>query len=491
MVYDTSSASRAAVAQGARARTGVSATASSPCAVYLSPVRAFQSRIGLIAADSLVIAVASDQILAHRVELGQLGQSRLVLALALLSIFAFVVRACRLYELRALQTIPRALTAAGQTAAVSAAALTVFAVSTGAPMSLQGAGLAWATIVACGLFLVRLGYFGILGWFPEFFKERVLLIGNAGQVRGIHREVIDKRCEPSLVVGFVAIGDGIQSAPYPLLGRLKQIDSLSTVAEVDRVIIIDDGTDPDLLADLAPKLRATSFEVGILVPNLTQLRVAKSYALSRYNTFLLQTPPLSVADRFLKRLEDLVLGCVLLAVSLPLMGLIAVAIKLTSPGPAIFRQRRWGFNGKSFDVYKFRTMRLDAAAPTGGSQATRGDPRVTRVGHVSRRTSLDELPQFFNVIKGDMSLIGPRPHAVDHNEFYAKAIDGYLARHHVRPGMSGWAQVNGCRGETRTLAAMQRRLDHDLHYIARWSMRLDVYILIRTIFTVLSGRNAY
>jgi putative colanic acid biosynthesis UDP-glucose lipid carrier transferase len=492
MYYDTSARSSIGIEELTRSIRRSTTSASSPCAVYLSPLRAFQSRIALGLADLVVIAASAEMLLVQEHELGRIGESRLVLALALTSVFLCVMRLSGLYSLQALQTVPRALITACQASFLGAIGVVGLAMVAGALPSQPALTVSvWIAAVAVGLVAVRLGYFALLGLFPAFFKERVLLIGDAPQVRAIHNEIVEKRCQPSEVVGYVTIRDCEDAAPYPRVGHLANIDSLSAVTDADRVVILGDGVDAEFLENLSPKLRATSFEVGILVPSLAQLRVTKSYALSRHNTFLLQTPPLSVPDRFLKRLEDLVLGSTLLIVSLPLMALIALAIRLESTGPAIFKQRRWGFNGKSFTVYKFRTMRDDAGDALGGAQAMPDDPRITPLGHLLRRTSLDELPQFFNVIRGDMSLIGPRPHAVAHNEYYAKAIDGYIARHHVRPGMSGWAQVNGCRGETRTLGDMQRRLDYDLDYIARWSILFDVYIFVRTIYVVVLGRNAY
>jgi putative colanic acid biosynthesis UDP-glucose lipid carrier transferase len=175
---------------------------------------------------------------------------------------------------------------------------------------------------------------------------------------------------------------------------------------------------------------------------------------------------------------------------LPVMLAIAIAIKLTSPGPAIFKQRRYGLDGEEIIVYKFRSMTVaeDGAKVT---QATRDDKRVTRIGAFLRRSSLDELPQFFNVLQGRMSIVGPRPHAVAHNELYRKQIKGYMLRHKVRPGITGWAQVNGFRGETETLDKMEARISYDLDYLRRWSLALDLWIIMRTIKVALKRDNAY
>jgi putative colanic acid biosynthesis UDP-glucose lipid carrier transferase len=180
----------------------------------------------------------------------------------------------------------------------------------------------------------------------------------------------------------------------------------------------------------------------------------------------------------------------ILLLTLPLLITIAVAIRVSSSGPVIFRQRRYGLNGEEIIVYKFRTMKVleDGANIL---QASRNDPRITTVGRVLRRYSLDELPQLVNVLQGRMSLVGPRPHAVAHNEMYRKLIKGYMLRHKVRPGITGLAQVNGLRGETRSLEQMEARIQYDLEYLRNWSIALDVKILAKTVTCVLNDSRAY
>ena len=169
---------------------------------------------------------------------------------------------------------------------------------------------------------------------------------------------------------------------------------------------------------------------------------------------------------------------------------IAIAVKLNSPGPVLFRQRRYGLNGDEIYIYKFRSMRVcednDEVV-----QATRDDQRVTRVGRFLRRTSMDELPQIFNVLQGKMSIVGPRPHAVAHNEQYRRLISGYMIRHKVRPGITGWAQVNGLRGETDTVEKMRARIEYDIEYLSNWSLWLDIKIMLRTALIVLRDDHAY
>lgn len=190
-----------------------------------------------------------------------------------------------------------------------------------------------------------------------------------------------------------------------------------------------------------------------------------------------------------KRVIDIILAGLLLILLAPLLLVIAVAIKLDSRGPVLFRQRRYGFNNESIIIYKFRSMRHEPEAPF--RQATSTDPRVTAFGHFLRRSSFDELPQLFNVLAGTMSLVGPRPHPVELNQHFAAVIEGYMGRHRVKPGITGLAQINGLRGETDTLEKMRARVEHDIHYIENWSLALDLRILALTSFKSWSGPNAY
>ena len=190
-------------------------------------------------------------------------------------------------------------------------------------------------------------------------------------------------------------------------------------------------------------------------------------------------------DRVAKRAEDLLLASVGLVLISPLLLMVVLAIKLDSRGPVLFKQKRLGFNNNTIVVYKFRTMVHRPEPETDVPQAVRGDVRVTRLGRLLRRSSIDELPQLFNVLRGEMSLVGPRPHALSHNERYAQQIDAYLGRHRVQPGITGWAQVHGLRGETDTIDKMQRQIDYDLAYIDQWSFTLDLKIMALTSFCFL------
>ena len=229
-----------------------------------------------------------------------------------------------------------------------------------------------------------------------------------------------------------------------------------------------------------------------LLPD-AQIRTLTNYASSAGQRILsleIQRAPLSLTERLVKRALDIILGFVALTLFVPVMVLTALAIKLDGPGPIIFRQNRKGFNGQQFVMFKFRTMKVEENGST-VIQATPHDPRVTAIGKVLRAASIDELPQLVNVLRGEMSLIGPRPHALAHDNYFERLLEDYAFRHHVKPGMTGWAQVNGLRGATPTVDLISQRVKMDLWYINNWTLWLDVQILMKTFFEVLRKRNAY
>jgi putative colanic acid biosynthesis UDP-glucose lipid carrier transferase len=243
----------------------------------------------------------------------------------------------------------------------------------------------------------------------------------------------------------------------------------------------------DLLQELRDTTASVYFVPNIFAFDLVQPRCVE---ISGMQAFSICDSPLQGMSGVWKRTFDVVLAIVTLVLTLPVLLAVALAIKQGSPGPVLFKQRRYGLNGEEILVYKFRSMTV-CEDGTVVAQATRQDPRITRLGALLRRTSLDELPQIFNVLEGKMSFVGPRPHAVAHNEEYRKLISGYMIRHKVRPGITGWAQVNGHRGETATVDKMHLRVQYDIDYLKNWSLWLDLKILARTVSTVVSGRNAY
>jgi putative colanic acid biosynthesis UDP-glucose lipid carrier transferase len=259
---------------------------------------------------------------------------------------------------------------------------------------------------------------------------------------------------------------------------------------IDAVFVARHTTSPGTQALLA-ELRDTTSSV-YLIPDvslydLIQARVAN---IDTVPIIALCESPLHGTRGLSKRITDVVIASALLVAAAPVMLLIAVAIRLDSPGRILFRQDRHGLGGERIVVYKFRTMTVEENGPH-IRQATRDDPRVTRVGRFLRRTSLDELPQLINVLQGRMSLVGPRPHAVAHNDEYRKLISGYMVRHKVAPGITGLAQVSGYRGETSTLDDMRRRVQYDLEYLRHWCWLLDMKILLRTLVLVIRDKRAY
>jgi Undecaprenyl-phosphate glucose phosphotransferase len=291
---------------------------------------------------------------------------------------------------------------------------------------------------------------------------------------------------------------------FHLLGLFSGIDSpgqrngiedlvaLSRLFRVDEVLVVASGPEDVGLPAILRKLGTIPANVRIC-PWIGALAfpVRDVGLLAQSPVLTIHRKPLTGWGGILKRVEDVVLSSFLIALFAVPMLIIAALVKIDSRGPALFRQQRLGFNNNVIVVLKFRTMKHETVTAAGVPQATKGDARVTRVGRILRRLSLDELPQLLNVLKGDMSLVGPRPHALAHNEHYAALLDDYLGRHRVQPGITGWAQVKGLRGETDTLEKMQRRVECDLAYIDNWSVLLDIRILFLTASAVLFDRNAY
>ena len=277
----------------------------------------------------------------------------------------------------------------------------------------------------------------------------------------------------------------------PPIGRLNDLLELAHRGKVDIVYIALPLRAESRISDIVRKLADSTASVYVvadfLVFDLVHAQWSNVQGLPVVSVF---ESPFYGVNGWLKRVEDLVLGSVILLLIAFPMAFIALGVKLTSPGPVFFRQRRYGLNGEEIRVLKFRTMTVteDGAAVT---QAKKNDQRVTRFGAFLRRSSLDELPQFINVLMGEMSIVGPRPHAVSHNEMYRRMIHGYMLRHKVKPGITGWAQVNGWRGETDTVEKMEQRVNHDLHYIQNWGLLFDLKIIFKTIFGSGTRQNAY
>ena len=275
------------------------------------------------------------------------------------------------------------------------------------------------------------------------------------------------------------------------LGGLKDVAQYITAHSVrDVYITLPLGSQPRIV-ELLDQIQSTTASL-FFVPDIFGISIIQG-RLQDMNGMpvvgICETPFTGI-NKLVKRISDLVLASIILVTVGPLMLVLAIGVKLSSPGPAIFGQRRNGLDGDEITVYKFRSMTTQDNG-TVVAQATRHDPRITPFGRFIRRTSLDELPQLFNVLQGRMSIVGPRPHAVAHNELYRQVIKAYMVRHKVKPGITGWAQVNGYRGETDTIEKMQARVECDLEYLRNWSLRLDLQIIARSIRIVFFDRQAY
>lgn len=345
----------------------------------------------------------------------------------------------------------------------------------------------WQAVVRTGLTKARtLGY----------NARRVAIVGASEQGIQVARAVMGA---PWMGLRLIGIFDDRAPVPgripadlpTPLLGKTPDLLQEARDGRVDMVYVTLPINNSERIGKLLNAFSDTTTSV-YFVPDMflfsmfngRWVRIGDLPAVSVFET------PFYGIGGWIKRFEDLVIAAVVLLVMAIPMLVIAAAIRLTSPGPAFFRQRRYGLDGREFGMWKFRTM-TECQAQGEMPQATRNDRRVTRIGAFLRRTSLDELPQFFNVLTGSMSVIGPRPHASAHNEYYRRAVRHYMVRHKVRPGISGWAQASGWRGETDTIQKMEMRVEHDLWYIRNWSVLLDLKIILLTLRHGWRDTNAY
>jgi Undecaprenyl-phosphate glucose phosphotransferase len=393
----------------------------------------------------------------------------------------------------------------------------------------QRVGMSW---VASALFLITLGFLmktseeisrsWALSWFvggglgmlllrsattiwirrlksQGTFNQRVAIFGAGPQGERFAQYVQSHdRLTISLVGFFDDRRDGripAVTAGVPVLGNLSALVSMIRDDRIDQVVVALPWSAEVRLQQIVSRLALTPVKIR-LAPDLASFVFARRplVILGEMPMMTLFERPISGFDAAVKKLEDIILSVLGLAVLWPLLLIVAIAIKLDSPGPVFFRQPREGFNNKPFRVFKFRTMYHDMGEVDQVNQAVRGDPRVTRLGAMLRRTSIDELPQIFNVLAGDMSLVGPRPHAASTRaggRLFSDVVVSYAARHKVKPGITGWAQVCGWRGETDTEDKLVKRFEHDLYYIENWSLWFDLYILLRTVGSVVLPKNAF
>ncbi len=459
-------------------------------------------RVAISAAMAGVDTVAIGMVLFFAVISTTRGRIMLLLAsLACAILIGVVGQLLGLYSARSEQDITRTGATAVRVSTAITILLTIIA-WTGDSRA-TAAWIALAGAIATGhIALVRIVCLALLRRGTMTLRERVLLVGKPDVIRRM--SVAANSVSGPRVTGCIALGDDdTADLPMPCLINLdlsqprvdieaagRLINSLTTQgSNFDRIVIAGSGLDEPIITAAICLLEHLPFEIG-LAPSCSVLGESSS-PLDEAECLTLRRSAMTRTAVATKRLFDIVVASLLLIMILPTMVLIAIIIRLESPGPAFFRQTRWGWNNEPFTVIKFRTMWSNAHNTDGSVQAVRGDSRITRFGAFLRKSSLDEVPQLLNVLGGSMSLVGPRPHPAELNRRFASVIDRYLARHRVRPGITGWAQVNGFRGETRTDAQMQRRVELDLEYIRIRSLSFDIWILIRTVASVLRGSNAY
>lgn len=314
-----------------------------------------------------------------------------------------------------------------------------------------------------------------------------LIIGTGDLAQHLADRLVRHKHEPML--GLVATDDQPQREDglYPIIGNMAHLRSLIASHRIQRLYIALPLTEAEQIESLYIDLLDANVDV-IWIPDLRSMMLL-NHSMSKIEGFSaihLNESPMTAypAGAFSKALLDRSAAVLAVVALAPLLLATALAVKWTSPGPVLFKQKRHGWNGNVINVWKFRSMRQHDS--THVKQASREDPRITRVGAFIRRTSIDELPQLFNVLQGHMSLVGPRPHAIEHNNYYTGKINAYMARHRIKPGITGLAQISGARGETDTIDKMERRVELDLVYINNWSLWLDIKILIKTPFSLLS-----
>ncbi len=354
----------------------------------------------------------------------------------------------------------------------------------------------FAAVFILRLFMARL----IRRWARDgHIERRAVIVGGGRAAEQLIRTLERQPNNDNRICGIFDDRDDRRSPPvvagYPKLGTVSELIEFARIARIDMLIVSLPITAETRVLQLLKKLWVLPVDIR-LSAHSSELKFrprAYSYigAVPMLDIF---DKPINDWDSVAKRAFDIVFSLVGILVFSPVMLATAAAIKLDSKGPVLFKQKRHGFNNEVIEVYKFRSMYADQSDPTAKKTVTRNDPRVTRVGRFIRKTSIDELPQFFNSLLGSLSLVGPRPHAVaaqSHNLFYNEVVDGYFARHRVKPGVTGWAQINGWRGEMDTDEKVRKRTEYDLYYIENWSILFDLKILLLTPIRLFDTENAY
>ncbi|MBF0622281.1 MAG: undecaprenyl-phosphate glucose phosphotransferase [Magnetococcales bacterium] len=329
------------------------------------------------------------------------------------------------------------------------------------------------------------------------YNYRKIIIVGAGQLGQQIATTISSSIWTGLeVVGFFddnpdkEISEEINK--LRILGAIDEVPAYLRNNEIDQVWLVLPLNNEKRVQQLISKLDHQFVEI-LYVPDIFGFKMLNHTIseIAGIPTINLTVKPIEGMNRLLKKIEDMFFALVFLILLSPIMLLISILVKTTSKGPILFKQKRHGFYGETIEVWKFRTMYMHQEQQGEVAQATRGDPRITRIGGILRRLSFDEFPQFINVLQGRMSIVGPRPHAIEHNHYYKEHIDRYMWRHFVKPGITGWAQVNGFRGETETMDKMEQRINYDLYYIENWSFWFDLRIIFSTAFGMFSNKDVY
>ncbi len=329
----------------------------------------------------------------------------------------------------------------------------------------------------------------------DWNSRRVLIVGAGDFGREVVRGIVDSPWAGLKVVGFVDDNPNLQDSiieNVPVLGVSSDLEELLRSHDADEVWLALPLREEPRMREILFDLRHSTVNVRF-IPDVFGFRFfnRSMHEVAGIPVLDLNVTPMVGINRVIKAVEDRVLSFIILVLISPILLVVAIGVKYSSPGPILFRQLRHGWDGKPIEIYKFRSMIVHEESEGKITQAVREDPRITRIGRFLRRSSLDELPQFINVLQGRMSIVGPRPHAIAHNYHYKDLIHAYMQRHRVKPGITGWAQVNGWRGETDTLDKMKKRIEYDLYYIEHWSLWFDLRIIVMTIVSGFSGRNVY
>ncbi len=349
----------------------------------------------------------------------------------------------------------------------------------------------WYALVSAGLVLCRILIRHLVGILRQkgYNTRNVAIVGDMAIGRELAGSLTAAPWLGFRVIGMY--GSKESDSDKFIVGDIWQVVTDAKEGKIDRVYIAMAMREEANIKKLVNQLYDTTCSV-MLIPDIFTFSILQSRPeeINGVSVLSIADTPLSGINMVLKRIEDIVMSILIIIFILPVLVTIASFVKFTSPGPIIFRQLRYGIDGKPIKIWKFRTMTV---MEDGNKvvQATKGDSRLTSIGGFLRKTSLDELPQFVNVLLGDMSIVGPRPHAVAHNEQYRGLIKGYMLRHKVKPGITGLAQINGWRGETDTIDKMEKRVEFDLEYIRHWSIWLDLKIIFLTIFKGFIGNNVY